>query len=217
MLNPTDRTRSLLGNTTVLTLAQISGMVVSLLLTPYIVQTLGITRFGLWAFLGSVAAYAGLLQFGLGKGTIRFIAYYGEREEFDVVRRIVSYGVLSHLAAGLVLSPLAWLIAREVLPHVHVSRPLLGTAETLFPLVFAYFFGRYFTVRGTLAVAALAFAVLCWLATAYMLDGSWLSITRQAILTLAAVAYGAMLGGAVPTRTEVLRGPPSQPVGSPST
>jgi hypothetical protein len=84
-------------------------------------------------------------------------------------------------------------------------------------LVFAYFFGRYFTVRGTLAVAALAFAVLGWLATAYVLDGSWLSITRQAILTLAAVAYGAMLGGAVPTRTEVLRGPPSQPVGSPST
>jgi len=84
-------------------------------------------------------------------------------------------------------------------------------------LVFAYFFGRYFTVRGTLAVAALAFAILCWLATAYVLDGSWLSLTRQAVLTLAAVAYGAMLGGAVPTRSEVLRGPRRQPIGSPST
>jgi len=84
-------------------------------------------------------------------------------------------------------------------------------------LVFAYFFGRYFTVRGTLALTALAFAVLCWLATAYVLDGSWLSMTRQAVLTLAAVAYGAMLGGAVPTRTEVLRQRPAQSAGSPST
>jgi len=84
-------------------------------------------------------------------------------------------------------------------------------------LVFAYFFGRYFTVRGTLAVAALAFAILCWLATAYVLDGSWLSLTREAVLTIAAVAYGAMLGGAVPTRSEVLRGPRRQPIGSPST
>jgi hypothetical protein len=84
-------------------------------------------------------------------------------------------------------------------------------------LLFAYFFGRYFTVRSTLALTALAFAVLCWLATAYVLDGGWLSLTRQAILTLAAVAYGAMLGGAVPTRNEVLRKPPAQPVGSPST
>src|SRR4029077_5722458 len=51
-------------------------------------------------------------------------------------------------------------------------------------LVFSYFFGRYFTVRLTLALTALAFAVLCWLATAYVLDGSWLSLTRQAVLTL---------------------------------
>jgi hypothetical protein len=84
-------------------------------------------------------------------------------------------------------------------------------------LVFAYFFGRYFTVRGTLALAALAFAILCWLATAYVMDGSWLSLTRQAVLMLAAVAYGAMLGGAVPTRNEVLRTSPRQPMGSPST
>jgi hypothetical protein len=84
-------------------------------------------------------------------------------------------------------------------------------------LVFAYFFGRYFTVRLTLALTALAFAVLCWLATAYVLDGSWLSLTRQAVLTLASVAYGAMLGGAVPTRNEVLRERPTQPAGSPST
>ena len=84
-------------------------------------------------------------------------------------------------------------------------------------LVFAYFFGRYFTVRGTLAVAALAFALLCWLATAYVLDGSWLSLTRQAVLTVAALAYGAMLAGGVRTRPEVLRGPRAQPLGSPST
>ena len=84
-------------------------------------------------------------------------------------------------------------------------------------LVFAYFFGRYFTVRSTLALTALAFAVLSWLATAYVLDGSWLSLTRQAVLVLASVAYGAMLGGAVPTRNEVLRQRPTQPAESPST
>lgn len=91
------------------------------------------------------------------------------------------------------------------------------TASGGIGLIFAYFFGRYFTVRGTLALTALAFAILCWLATAYVIDGSWLSLTRQAVLILAAVAYGAMLGGAVPTRNEVLRNQPSQPAGSPST
>lgn len=84
-------------------------------------------------------------------------------------------------------------------------------------LIFAYFFGRYFTVRATLAAAAPAFAVLCWLAAAYVLDGGWMSLTRQAVLTAAALAYGAMLGGAVPIRGEVLRSPSPYSAGSPST
>jgi hypothetical protein len=82
-------------------------------------------------------------------------------------------------------------------------------------LVFAYFFGRYFTVRGTLATAAPAFALLCWFAAAYVVDGSW-PLTRLAVMTFAALAYGVMLGSAVPTRGEVLR-PVSQSAGSPST
>jgi hypothetical protein len=81
-------------------------------------------------------------------------------------------------------------------------------------LVFAYFFARYFTVRGTLAAAGPAFALLCWFATAYVLDGSW-PLTRLAVMTFAALAYGAMLGRAVPTRGEVLRLAPQS--ASPST
>jgi O-antigen/teichoic acid export membrane protein len=140
MLKPTDRTRGILGNTGVLALAQVSGLLVSLLLTPYIVHALGIERYGLWAFLSSIVAFASLLQFGIGKGSVRFIAFHSERGELEVVRRIVSYGVLSHVAAGLVLSPLAWLAAKALLPHLHISRDLLSTAEALFPLVVAYFF-----------------------------------------------------------------------------
>jgi hypothetical protein len=71
-------------------------------------------------------------------------------------------------------------------------------------LFFAYFFGRYFTVRPTLALAASAFAVLGWLAWANVTgtDGapSW-----QLVLTVAALAYGIMLGGSVPLRGDVLR------------
>jgi hypothetical protein len=85
-------------------------------------------------------------------------------------------------------------------------------------LVFAYFFGRYFTVRATLTAAAPAFAVLCWLAVADLTDGVDLGGAAQAVLFLAALCYGLMLGGSVPTRGEVLRSPEPYPVGgSPST
>jgi hypothetical protein len=72
-------------------------------------------------------------------------------------------------------------------------------------LAFAYFFGRYFTVRGTLAAAAPAFAVLCWLVVATVTGADGAAWTRQLVLIVAAVAYGAILGGWLPVRGEVLR------------
>jgi hypothetical protein len=72
-------------------------------------------------------------------------------------------------------------------------------------VVFAYFFGRYFTVRATVAAAAPAFAVLCWLAVSELTDGAGLGWAAQVVLVLAALAYGAILGSAIPVRGEVLR------------
>jgi len=73
-------------------------------------------------------------------------------------------------------------------------------------LGFAYFFGRYFTVRGTLFAAVTTFALLAWLTVANDRAGStgW---TGQIVLGLAALAYGMMLGAGIPVRGEVLRYP----------
>jgi O-antigen/teichoic acid export membrane protein len=46
------------GNTVVLALAQVGGIAVSLLLTPYIVYSLGIERYGLWVLVSSIVAFA---------------------------------------------------------------------------------------------------------------------------------------------------------------
>jgi O-antigen/teichoic acid export membrane protein len=130
----------MMGNTLVQMLAQVSGIAVSLLLTPFILSRLGVELFGLWALLGSVVAFAGLLELGLGRGAVRFIASYSERDELDVVRRIVSYGVMTRILLGLLLSPLAWLTAQHLVPHLRISEHLVGTAQAIFPLIFAYSF-----------------------------------------------------------------------------
>jgi O-antigen/teichoic acid export membrane protein len=137
-----DRTQRLLGNTAVLAIAQVSGMAVSLLVTPYVLSSVGIENYGLWLLIGSVLAYVGLLQVGVGRGSIRMIAFHATRGEMGVVRRIVAYGVVWHLAAAVALTPVAFAVAYWVLPHVNVSDQLLSTARNVFLLTFAYvFFG----------------------------------------------------------------------------
>lgn len=74
-------------------------------------------------------------------------------------------------------------------------------------LCFTYFFGRYFTIRSTLAVSATAFAVLAWLAASDLAGAATLRWSVQAVLVIASLAYGATLGSSAPIRGEVLREP----------
>ncbi len=72
---------------------------------------------------------------------------------------------------------------------------------------FAYFFARYFTVRATLALASVAFAVLAWLPIVQGVNAGY-------ALLPASILYGATLGLALPTRGEVLRRRGGETVGN---
>jgi hypothetical protein len=137
--------------------------------------------------------------------------------------RLAYRGLVAGLAAGWVWLAIALggLLLAGADP-IAISRGLgNGTAESGFiaglamaqitaggiGLFFAYFFGRYFTVRFTLAAAAPAFALLAWLALARLTGADTGAWPRQLVLVLAALAYGLMLGGAIPVRGEVLRTP----------
>ncbi len=136
--------------------------------------------------------------------------------------RLAYRGLVAGLAGGWVWTAitLAGLLATGVDP-LNLVQPLARdtawgavgavalaqVAGGLAGLLFAYFFGRYFTVRATLAVSATVFALLVWLAVADLAGADTLRWSVQVVLGVAALAYGAMLGNAVPVRGEVLRQP----------
>jgi hypothetical protein len=79
-------------------------------------------------------------------------------------------------------------------------------------MVFAYFFGRFFTIRGTLLVAAPSFTLLAWMASGSLLAAGT-AVGMQLVLGGASILYGVLLGAGLPLRGEVTR----QPSASPST
>jgi hypothetical protein len=74
-------------------------------------------------------------------------------------------------------------------------------------MAFAYFLGRYFTVRRTLAAAAPCFALLAWFSVSERIGVTRLPLAVQVGLAFATLLYGILLGAAVPTRPELLRSP----------
>ncbi len=134
--------------------------------------------------------------------------------------RLAYRGLVAGLAGGWVWTAiaLAGLLAVGVNP-LHAVRSLVPgnawsaiavvaltqIAAGLGGLLFAYFFGRYFTIRTTLAVSATAFAFLAWLLLADLAGAETLRWSVQVVLAVASLAYGAMIGNAIPVRGEVLR------------
>ena len=83
--------------------ARIATMTVGFLLTPYIIHELGLTQYGLWSIVGSLAGYLGLLDFGLGGAFVKFISEYVERKDLASARQVVVFGVCFYALFGLVL------------------------------------------------------------------------------------------------------------------
>ncbi len=76
----------------------------------------------------------------------------------------------------------------------------------LMGICFAYFFARFFTVRGTLLAAAPAFTLLAWALLHAGLSGlTSVPAGLAPISALACLGYGLLLGVGVPVRSQVVR------------
>ena len=137
--------------------------------------------------------------------------------------RLAYRGFVTGLAAGYVWVAAAmlgaWLAGSDPTAPLHLlggggrdgllaGIGLVQVGSAAIGMTFAYFFGRFFTVRRTLAVAGLCFGVLAWLVVAKVVDtriSQDLSAGLRIGLVAASALYGVMLGAAIPTRAEVLR------------
>ena len=143
--------------------------------------------------------------------------------------RLAYRGFIAGLAGGYVWAAIAMALAgiahgdplRPLEPFALALTPMAREPELAFVLglgavqaggallgmCFAYFFGRFFTVRATVAAAGPCFALLVWgLIGAVLIrdtGGSWFAAHPIAIL--ATIGFGLLVGGAIPLRGEVTR------------
>ena len=147
--------------------------------------------------------------------------------------RLAYRGFIAGLAGGYVWTAVAMLLAAladgdPLRPIALALSPFAGSPELAFVLglaavqaggavvgmCFAYFFARFFTVRTTLAIAAPAFTLLAWglIGAVVARDSGIIEFATHPIPAFASLAYGLLLGVALPLRGEVARY-----AGSPST
>jgi O-antigen/teichoic acid export membrane protein len=111
------------------TLAQSTGVLAayafSFILAPIMIARLGLDQFGVWAVTGAFAAYAGLLDLGVGRSLSRFIAVYDARGDERGIRECVGLGLVAVCLVGVLVAAAAAAVA----PLLSEKLGVLGSGE----------------------------------------------------------------------------------------
>ncbi len=119
----------LVRNTLFNALGKSWGIVLNLLLVPFLVTYLGVERFGLWALLAVLSGYFGLIDFGFGSSFVKYVAACHARSDTEGMNQVVRVGILYYFVIALFLCLLIFPWIPEVMHLFKVSSNLFAEAR----------------------------------------------------------------------------------------
>lgn len=91
-------------------IGQFVTIITGLLLTPFVIRTLGETQYGIWTLAGSLLAYLILFDFGLANALAKYTGEYVARNDQDTVNRLSSTLLIIFTVVGVLAFGVAvWL------------------------------------------------------------------------------------------------------------
>lgn len=103
-------------------------IIVGLILVPYIVNMIGIERFGIWALLSILVGYFALMDFGIGVSFTRFIAEAYTNNRPDEINRIVNSGLTFYFIISIPVVYFAFLVQEPIFILLKIDPQLFPDA-----------------------------------------------------------------------------------------
>jgi len=110
------------------------GILVTLVLIPYIIRHIGIERFGIWAIIGVITGYFGLLDFGIGTSFVKYIAEYYTKKDYEKINLVVNTGFVFYSIFAIFIITLAFFIINPLLTLFKIPAHLYNEALFVFLL-----------------------------------------------------------------------------------
>lgn len=110
------------------------GILVALVLTPYIIRHIGIERFGIWAVVGVITGYFGMLDFGIGTSFVKYIAEFYAKKDYDKINHVVNTGFIFYSIFAILIIILSFFIINPLLTLFKIPVHLYN--EALFVFLF---------------------------------------------------------------------------------
>ncbi len=92
--------RRVMVNTASNTVAQVFTLGIWFFLTPFLLQQLGASDYGLWILISSLVAYGSLLDFGIGNAITKYVAQYQAESRIEQATSLVATALWLYIALG---------------------------------------------------------------------------------------------------------------------
>ncbi len=126
--------RKVVRNTIYNAIGHFWGIIVALGLIPYIIGHIGVERYGVWAIIGVLTGYFGLLDCGIGTSFVKYIAEYYTKKDYKSINQVVNTGLIFYLSFAVLVITLALFIINPLLSFFKTPQAL--HSEAVFVLLF---------------------------------------------------------------------------------
>ena len=110
-------------------------IVLSFILTPFVVRTLGDSLYGFWIILLSFVGYAGILELGVQTAVVKLVGQHRGAADAEKLSRLLGSAFVFFTVVGLLSALFLAFVLPFLLPHLARHAPAALTSRPLFILI----------------------------------------------------------------------------------
>lgn len=122
----------LIRNSLSLGSARFINLLCSLVLVPFVIQTIGLTQFGIWTILSTIASIFLLLDLGLTGSYLKFISHHYTTKDFDRLNAVINSGFLFNIFLYGPILLVAFLLRRPLYTLLNIGPSVSGETDLIF-------------------------------------------------------------------------------------
>lgn len=107
------------------------NVVLTFFITPYIVHSLGDSRYGIWNIIISVTGYCGLLDLGIRNALVRYISKHKGENNYEKINEIIGTCFFLFLIVGVIIFFVSLMIAFNVSTFFEIPNNLMSDTQSI--------------------------------------------------------------------------------------
>ncbi|MBI3779562.1 MAG: glycosyltransferase [candidate division NC10 bacterium] len=108
------------------------GLLIGLVLTPYIVHHIGTSRFGIFALVNALLGYVGLLDLGIAGGAVKYIAAFHAERNREKLNDLINTGAAFYAVLGIAILAVGMPAGEYLVGLFRIEPPLAADALFVF-------------------------------------------------------------------------------------